>query len=191
MSARCRGTREPPIVKDRRTEAQSSHPPPPWSVEYRPSQGRAKQRRQFACPGILRRSVVPARSRSSRLHHLEDITVRVAEEEALKLSRALSDDQLGAVPRQALFQLGEAIAGIGKSQMPAVLPVEARRLEIRDLNEVQFLAGSDLEPGGRHGDVAGTVDRSPAERGGEEGARSLHIPGRQGAMQNSQAPVLR
>ena len=69
---------------------------------------------------------------------LEDVAIRVAEEEPGKGRVAQRLDHGGPVCTQSLFKSGKIPAGQGDRDMPAEFLLESRRLEVGIFDQVQF-----------------------------------------------------
>src|SRR5690349_19727431 len=76
---------------------------------------------------------------SFRGDHREEVAVGVAEEKPLGRGRPQRLDQFGPLLSQALFQAGAAAGWTGHCDVPAVLALEGRWLEVRNLHQVKLL----------------------------------------------------
>jgi hypothetical protein len=113
---------------------------------------------------------------------LEDVAVDIPEKEAGERRRPLRLDQLRALLQQPAFQPLEIRSRKRQRDMSAELRLERRRLEVRDLDQVQLLARRDLEPGRWPADVVGPRDGPPAQGLGEERGRGADVAGGQGEV---------
>ncbi len=101
--------------------------------------------------------------------HLEKIAIGVAEEEPVEGRIAQGIDHLGPVSDQAFFERGKTGSRHAQRDVPAVLLLERRGLELGNLDQVEFLPGRDLQPGGGRRVVPRPPDRRPAQDFVEEG----------------------
>src|SRR5258708_6858499 len=95
--------------------------------------------------------------------HFQHVSVRVPEKEAFDIPRPQRSYDLGPRLAEAVLQRREAVPRIGQGDVPAVFALEGRGLEIRHLDQVDLLAGGDLQPGGCERNVIRTIDRPPAQ----------------------------
>jgi len=103
------------------------------------------------------------------LEYLEEVAIGVAEEEAVERRIAQGIDHLGPVGDQALFERWKTGARKAQRDVPAVLLLERRGLELGNLDQVQLLPRRDLQPGDGRRVVPRPPDRRPAQDLVEEG----------------------
>ena len=110
---------------------------------------------------------------------LEDVTIRVAEEEPREGRRPLRLDQLRAAGPQPGLQPIELLARKSDGDVTAELRLERGRREISHLDQMQFLLRRDPQPSGGTPDVVGPRDGLPAQRFGEKRRGRGNVPCRQ------------
>ncbi|MCY2965146.1 MAG: hypothetical protein NT069_16185, partial [Planctomycetota bacterium] len=75
--------------------------------------------------------------------------------------------------------------------MPAELPFKGGDGEVLNMQEVEFLPGTDPQPGGLHGNVVRPVDRLPPHGRFKESGGRLNVARRDREVQNGHEEKIR
>src|SRR5262249_36067995 len=108
-----------------------------------------------------------------------DVAVRIAEEEAFDRAAACRCHDLHAAGPQSFLQAVEAVARVGHCHVPAKLALERRWCEVCQFDEMHLKARRQLQPGNAERELAGPLNRSPAQRFAKELNRGRDIARRQ------------
>ena len=127
-------------------------------------------------------TVVPVRTSTRPLAHLEDVALGGLEEEALMGSLAQRLDEPGSVFFEALLEPIEVRELMEEGNVAAELSFMFGDLEIIDAHQVHLLSRAELEPTQIHWRVVRRLYLPVAQGRLEEGSGFLRVPGGEGEM---------